>query len=279
MNKILKTKKIYIAFLSIIAFSISFFIQSCSNEFDDFAESEIQKPIYRDYLKIEDLSSKTVLSDKEKEIMKEAKKRINAAIIIDNEGNLIIGVSSQKLNMSDDLFYMFSELISFCNENYSDYIPIEKIRLKSDPEPETAIDPCDILGSAIEALAGSNFEKECFRDYWNGSGNDKTLTPNTFNDIANEAPAPTNVHSVNINGQSYYEGTVNFYSVPEYDYAFGTATMFYDNNMTPVGFQDDYDFNKGLRSIVPETITRTINILGSACGASNYSIHYGIYSD
>jgi len=74
-----------------------------------------------------------------------------------------------------------------------------------------------------------------------------------------------------------FKRVVSFYSSPEYDKVFGSATLYYNNQGNIVGFYDLYDFDSkpwGERSIKNEIITRMVNIV-SPSTAKPFSIRYG----
>jgi hypothetical protein len=81
--------------------------------------------------------------------------------------------------------------------------------------------------------------------------------------------------TVVIEGKEYTAKDISFYSDSEYDYAIGTARLYYDKNGSCVGFRDYYDFDaqaSGSRSGEAESATRT----GSFIPGHGFWINYGV---
>lgn len=264
-------------FVALFTLSVFIFI-SCEKE-ELAPEQSIT--VDNEYLSIDNLSSKTQFTKYENIILKKAKDRINKKIKYQN-GNLSLAhVTAKDLNMSEDIFGLFQTIVTFYNETpKKGKIKLSKLK-SSNTESEGGV-ICDVIGDAIEACAGSDYEKECFRNYWNGSGN-QTLSKTRFDDIAKnvDISKTSGWSQVVINGTVYYQCQASFYGNATYDYALGTCTMYYDASGKAVGMKDTYDFdpkNFGERSAEAEALTRTIDTLGGACGAQDYNIGYGIHN-
>ncbi|HOT14817.1 MAG TPA: hypothetical protein PK252_08660 [Bacteroidales bacterium] len=269
INTILAFKTIFIILF------ICIFFNSCDKE-------EIEnESITVEYLSISNLNTKSQLTKAESDILKKAKERINKSLKFQNGKLSLAHVTAKDLNMSEDIFNLFQTIVTFCNEApHKKKVEVKSIKVKS-ASTENSGAVCDVIGDAIEACAGSDFEKECFRNYWDGKG-DKTLSYTIFIDIVKNVKISktNNWIRVDINGKTYYQCQASFYDNSKYDYALGTCTMYYDANGNAVGMKDTYDFNPenfGVRSSEAEVLTRTINTLGGACGAKNYEISYGIH--
>lgn len=141
----------------------------------------------------------------------------------------------------------------------------------------------NIMGYALD----SRFEVECFLQYWYAAG-DIQLSDKRFEHIKEvvkkmEIDYKEGENLVVINGQMYYEKAVSFYNNSEYNYALGTATVYFDTNGEIVGLYDEYDFDpkewlgKDSRGVPAEIVTRLMAELEQYQGAMSYSITYGIH--
>jgi hypothetical protein len=268
-------KKLLFITLSVMAFSM-FIFQSCSNAIDDSNE----KSISSEYLKIDNFLTKSSLSKDEKDILLEAQKRINSAVVISDNGALSLGEASpESLGMSEELYNTFQALFAYSNKitiSKSTIPRLKVTRLKSE-HFESGDVACDYVGEAINACAGNDYEQSLFQKYWKGTGTDTNLSSSRFNDAMSHASTPTSYDDVSINGVSYKRGTVSFYGDDSYDFAFGSANVYYNSQNQPVGFSDTYNFDEGKRSLLPETVTRIVGAFGEACNAKSYKIYYGVH--
>jgi hypothetical protein len=137
-----------------------------------------------------------------------------------------------------------------------------------------------VVGNAIRDQAGSAFSQDMFQNYWLSKGN-VNLSQQRFNSIVKAAgivkgsPRPVTLS----NGQQGVAKVHSFYNSPEYGLALGSATIYYDQAGTAVGFYDNYNFAAkpwGERSYTNEIKTRAVNAAGTAQGATPFSIYYGI---
>lgn len=133
----------------------------------------------------------------------------------------------------------------------------------------------------------SRFEVECFLQYWYGEG-DIELSKKRFEHIRDAVKAMgvnymEGMNLVNIDGKTYYEKSVSFYNNSVYNYALGTATVYFDTDGEMVGLYDEYNFDpkawfgEDSRNFSPEMITRIVNEIGEMKEAKSFTISYGIY--
>jgi RHS repeat-associated protein len=93
-----------------------------------------------------------------------------------------------------------------------------------------------IIGNFVRDVSGrlnSNFEKQMFGRYWNTEG-DYTLSQDEFYDILSHA-------KVGKISENYI--VLKFYHSDKYDFALGTATLYYSSENSNLYFYDEYDFN------------------------------------
>jgi len=138
--------------------------------------------------------------------------------------------------------------------------------------------------SGERLLSGSKSTQSLFKRYWDG-GNDYQLTNRQFAGILMKIESglvrvkPITQITLAGNSDKTYPGfsvLANFYSDPEYKYAFGTATLYANQKGEYVGFKDEYNFNKmkGSRTTKNEIITRVIGAI-SPDSATDFIIRYG----
>ncbi|TAM92963.1 MAG: hypothetical protein EPN39_21215 [Chitinophagaceae bacterium] len=167
------------------------------------------------------------------------------------------------------------------NLNVGDVFNIEY----SSPRPKSRED-LGFIGNNIRKRAGSEFSKDLFENYWNGKGN-LELSGERFagilmyvKDKNPKSSAPVPVNFLNSKGEIITSGSkkaVSFYSSPEYDKAFGTATLYYNSKGNIIGFYDKYDFDSkpwGERSTKNEIITRSVEMF-SPDKARDFDIDFG----
>jgi hypothetical protein len=138
------------------------------------------------------------------------------------------------------------------------------------------------VGNFIRSQAGSEFSQSLFTNYWQAGGN-MTLSQSRFNSIVQAAGRVQSVSPVTlVNGQPGIAKVHSFYGSAEYAKAFGSATIYYNQGGSPVGFNDTYNFNwrwqwgDGSRSIIAEQQTRAVSVAGFFYGAQPFNIKYGI---
>ena len=125
------------------------------------------------------------------------------------------------------------------------------------------------IGNAIRDVSGklnSDFEQRMFARYWKGKGN-YTLSSVEFNEILSSA----RVTSV---GDNYI--TISLYDSAKYDYAIGTATLYYSSENSILRFYDKYDFDPqpyGGRSYSAELAT-TFTAVASPSTSRSFEINY-----
>ena len=81
----------------------------------------------------------------------------------------------------------------------------------------------------------------------------------------------------------YYKQVISFYDYDNYNYALGSSTINFTEGGQAVGIYDDYDFDFEFtlealtkRTILNNTITIGVNVLGKIYNAEDYKIVYGI---
>ena len=125
------------------------------------------------------------------------------------------------------------------------------------------------LGNFIRDVSGklnSDFEQRMFARYWKGKG-DYTLTDYEFNDILSKAVA------VKITNDYVL---LSLYGSSTYDYAIGSATLYYSSENSQLSFYDKYDFDPqpfGVRSYGAEWVT-TFTSIASPSTARSFEIRY-----
>lgn len=146
----------------------------------------------------------------------------------------------------------------------------------------------DILKTVGEKL-NSEFEKECMIYYLKKSGLPMIVKDDVFERIAAVAVKEqekaggklAGATPITIDGKPYYTKCISFYGDREFDYALGCATIFFDENGTPVGLRDRYDFDPkpgGHRGDQEEKLTQIMAELEKTrLGGKPYDILYGIH--
>jgi RHS repeat-associated protein len=152
------------------------------------------------------------------------------------------------------------------------------------PAPDSRED-LGYLGNEIRDRAGSDFSKNMFENYWNGSG-DVELSGKKFAGVLMyvkennpEASKPNDITLKNNDGTTSTGTTrvVNFYNSKEYSLVFGRSTLYYNSSGNIVGFYDTYDFDSkswGTRSTENEIKTRMVRY-ASPSTAKPFKIRYG----
>lgn len=121
----------------------------------------------------------------------------------------------------------------------------------------------------------SPFERKCFSQFWYARG-DMELSEEEWKSIKKciDSTGYKNGRVYDLETIKYYVCTISFYDEPEYDYAFGSATVTFLEGGTPLALYDVYDFNIwAKRDFISEGITISINVLGRIYGAKEYKIH------
>ncbi len=129
----------------------------------------------------------------------------------------------------------------------------------------------------------SCFEQKMFKNYSNGTGNVR-LEENEFQRLVTFIRTSVNlkaIHGYDVmleNGKQGKSYIISLYGTPEFDHAFGTATIYVDENYEVVGFMDIYDFDSrpwGQRSYKSELLSRFIKTF-SPKKAKPFKITYGL---
>lgn len=268
--KILREK--LFAVLTFVLFPFIACTNEYFNDFDNYGENE--------YLYIENYINRIEFTQEEKYILKEAFFRMKKCIKQENK-RIYVSKSADELSISEDIFYDLIIIIDVAN--YIDEKSYNN-RIMKRSENMWDIDPCGwvhgYVNSYLEEQPGSEFSQECFNHYWEGTGNEMTVTNERFNDIVR------NIKSINVNnfeifikdGNKYYKYTADFYNTP-YALSLGQASIIYNSKSQAVGLYDEYDFNPmewGVREYDKEAMTRAVNIAGQICDAKSFTIKYGL---
>lgn len=259
---------------------IGFIFQGCEKEY--FNNDDFSPHAYKDFLIIENFP-KSEYKNEDKEILLEAEQRIQENLLIKNGKMSLSHVEPYELKMDEELFNFFLNAINIANKNSKIVYEVKRLK-SSNAEGDDEESDRGWLGDLIYNNCGSETEQECFDNYWSGGG-DMELSDDRWAGVSSYAESTIganyqNGEQVNINGNTYYKNSVSFYDNSEYNCAYGTGTVYFDNYGNAVGFNDDYDFNSmpwGERSIPAEIGTRTIGAIGEAHGAEEYTISYGIH--
>ncbi|WP_455674082.1 hypothetical protein [Phocaeicola sp.] len=143
----------------------------------------------------------------------------------------------------------------------------------------------ETLKKKLEKLAekfDSPFEHECFIHFILGGGKTKVLADDVFARVvtAAEGKKPVRTCTFSVEGKTYTGKLLSFYDIPEFDYAFGHAYVYYDEAGTAVGFSDIYDFDPGKhREAKEEAITALVAEFQKIFKAKPYKVVYGIYDE
>ena len=181
-------------------------------------------------------------------------------------------------------FVFLYELVSFCNKSFilisHKFInPIENFEYTNKDSSARL----NYLGNKIKNRLDSEFEKPLLENYWNGNGNIE-LTSLRFEEIKQYLLNVVDFRHVKGFEVILSDGTkgkafiVSFYGSKEYGHAFGTATVYTNDNYEIVGFKDYYDFDFrpfGERSFKAEAISRIIKGV-SPKKAKPFNITYGL---
>ncbi|MDR0973542.1 MAG: hypothetical protein LBM61_06115 [Prevotellaceae bacterium] len=146
----------------------------------------------------------------------------------------------------------------------------------------------DIVNTLLrlaEEKLNSQFEQDCLKHYLDNTGTTMELSKDTFQLIAAETlklqeaagGRLAGTTSVNINGKRYYTKCINFYGCRDFDYALGCSTLYFDEEGTPVGIYDRYDFDAAKhRDTLAEQLTELMSFLASKGIGKAYDIVYGV---
>lgn len=142
----------------------------------------------------------------------------------------------------------------------------------------------DKLTKVLEKL-NTEFECECLRHYLIGKGETMVLSDEIFQKVAAHAEPQFAagkgigaISDVMINGVKYRSQAISFYDNPDFDYAFGCSTVYFNAEGKAVGFKDIYDFDKAEhRKEMEEKLTELMGFVGKFLKAEHYNIVYGTY--
>lgn len=252
-------------FITTSILAITFIFVACSSE-NGAIEFEDCETIYE----FIDFSMEMSPKVKEKKLH-EAEKRILENIKIINGKISLSHISAEEIRIEEGYFEAMKYLLERVKNPYDIIMPKTRqivVLPNGENVSEEYITNKAMLDYLISSYLDSEFEKKCFDQYWYAQG-DITITDDDWSKIkiyAEQKHTPGTVVE-----------TISFYDNPDFDYALGSATVYFDGDKA-VGLSDTYDFNplpEGERSEEAETITRVVNNLGKIYGAKKYEITYG----
>ena len=225
-------------------------------------------------------------------LFNEAAERFSSKVIIgkDNTARLIEGTNACNLNISPELFILFSEVLNSWNDN-----PVTLIRTQNknmprtksgDPEPQETRGGTlirDIAASQVYFITSScgwTLTAKLFHMwYFDNRCSDYTLTNDEWTPI--ESYSNDNIgddykhNSFLYGGVRYYSQGISFYSSSnDLKYAIGDCNVSVDDNGYAVGMKDYYNFDESNRSAINEAIVSVLRWVGDDMG---YVIKYGVY--
>jgi hypothetical protein len=136
------------------------------------------------------------------------------------------------------------------------------------------------IGNAIRDQVESPIEKDLFEHYWLGRGTNVELTEEQFGrvvDVVSGLPQP-DVEAVSLGDQTLLRKQFGF-PPGEFDAAFGTGSVFYNQEGRAVGFYDGYNFDIRWRGSLGPT-AKVIGVRAGCAVAGNcvpFDITYGQY--
>jgi hypothetical protein len=157
--KIIKIKKVIFAVLTVIlSVSIMPFFQSCNE--DNLNVENVQKLEYLDL----DVSKINVLTTEQKQILKEAKSRIEPFVVLEGKTYRLTINSASKLNMSERLFDYYKATIKNTNKLIKD---LNVIVDKNDPRKLRIISASDLYSNKRQKVWGYESTPQVGENSWN----------------------------------------------------------------------------------------------------------------
>lgn len=265
-------KKFIFTIASILAVTSVFIACSSENDAINYEDYKSQRMKY-EYIDFSvEMSSKV----KTKKIHEAEQRILNNIRIVDGKISLS-HTSAVELCLEREYFEAMKYLLERV-ENPNEIIMPKTRQIVILPNGESSTEDYIVnkvlLEQLISAFLDSEFEKKCFDHYWYGNGSKMILTENEWSGIKQHAELKYNENNIDSSSNSV---SISFYDNPTYNYALGTATVYF-NKGKAVGLTDRYDFNaleEGQRSEEAEKITNLINSLGNVYGANPYDIAYG----
>lgn len=254
-------------------------IVSCTNEFEEFYfDKKMSRAVSQEYIEIKPNMSSHIV----RQNFNIAVKRMSDNIKIINGKVSFSHIDATDLLIEENLF----ELIKYMYENvdnpYDVLIPEIRTMTLADGEYQDGyydVDLKKLVYKAAKLFLSSEFEEKCFDNYWYAKG-DMILTDNDWQGIKQHAESEYASSSTDSN-TNLKKVTINFYNNPEYNYALGHSSVYFEGN-TAVGFKDLYDFNsieEKSREVLAELGTRIVGSFGNIYGAKPYTITYGKYQE
>lgn len=264
--------------LAVITAMIYAFV-SCTNEFEDFIlEKKMTRAVSQEYIEIKpNMPSHLVRQN-----FSIALKRISDNIKIVNGKASLSHTDATDLLIEENLFELIKYVYENIDDPYDALLPETRTMTLADGEyndgSEVVFNKASIYTIA-KLFLDSEFELKCFDNYWFAMGN-MVLTDNDWQGIKKHAESEYANSGTN-SGTNLKRVEINFYNNPEYNYALGRSSVFFEDN-TAVGFDDTYDFNaleEGVRDAFTELGVFIVGSFGELYGAKSYKITYGKYKE
>lgn len=253
---------------------------SCTNEFEDFySEKNISRAASQEYIEIKPNMPSHIV----RQNFSIAVKRISDNIKIVNGKASLSHTDATDLLIEEKLFELVKYMYENIDDPYDVLITESRTMTLADGEYQDGDYDNTVNKAVIYNIArlflDSEFEEKCFDNYWFAMG-DMVLTDNDWQGIKQHAESEYASSSTDSN-TNLKKVTINFYNNPEYNYALGNSSVYFEGN-TAVGFKDPYDFNsieENSREVLAELGTRIVGSFGNIYGAKPYTITYGKYQE
>jgi hypothetical protein len=132
------------------------------------------------------------------------------------------------------------------------------------------------IGESVVTLGlHEELQTTLWREFLNGRHGRYNLPESEFSNIFSEITKSEFVGNINFaDGTAGQQYLINLYGSSAYAYTFGYATLYMQQGV-PVGFIDNYDFNKGARTPGAEIATRIGDLFSPKSGKSGFNVWYG----
>ena len=221
-------KKLYLVLTTIGIAIYGITLYSCNAD-EQIPNINVQTKDFSQYLYIENYLSKKVFNKAEKDILKEALYRVKKNIV-QNENGMYICKTAEELNISYDIYRDLSTIIEIGN-NLGVHANTHRVMKRS--ENAWDLDPCgwaqDYVNDYLGDKDGGEFAQECFNNYWSGTGDRMSISPDRFNDITQYVNKPNSFNGMSSfvkDGKQYYQSTASFYGTPYQYLLLASARLF-----------------------------------------------------
>ena len=211
--------------------------------------------------------------------LREAEQRILDNIKIVNGKISLSHTSAEELCLEKEYFQFMKILLEDVENPQDILMPKTRSTTLSNGENGQGGDGIGIgketVGNLIKRYLKSGLETKCFDQYWYSKG-DMTLTDEEWNGGVKQCAESRYIKPTNNTDTSFTDLKINF-SNSNYHYAFGTATIYFEEKKA-VGLHDDYNFDFKYfqrEDISDELKTIGVGFVGSMYGATPYTITYG----